>query len=370
MGVGTYGNDYSGAGRSIIVDYTPGSDEDHAAHVRERGSEAMDRVEYDQHEYDQANENLLVVVSAVCKEIGLVSTLRGRFGQAGVRFDRDVVGIAAGDVFEVGWRSWENDFIVAIGPASDDLRDFIASGGKDGLPYVVEEMGRGPAHLMADYAETLDAFEKLLRLSLLSNGFGTRVKTSSYTSRSDEAPADIDERIPGLVDEVRIGIRKLSRSADEALRALSTDERLEVAKVVIDDPEWNGERPPRILVPVYHVDEDAVALWDPSDYGGGAMVSTKYPVELRDLLKSLPSVGGLAPVPHSAETESFFSSMTDTRNGIRLGISAEQYSSLSSTPCAVSWEDGEDGRVVEVVLHGQGSFVFGDAPTQETMRLR
>ncbi len=350
MGVGTYREDYGGAGRSINVDGPLTSDEDYEAYKKEQeddGEHVLSQDEYNQDQYDGFNERLLETVVSVARDVGLSSDLESRFGNRCASFDKDLTAVASGGPFAIGWRSWEHDFVVAIGPSSS-FEDFVDSP-EANAGWAITECGRPAAALADDYRAVLDDFESLVRVTLLSEGMDTSVPTGSYTSSTDKLPDDYETRIETLTRSVKEGFWRLSRDASQAMSEATVDERLALAKAIVgyDAGDVDPGDLPKVLVAV-HDEGGGIGLWDPRDEENGlhASMSVGSP-EFASYLASLPhDADGLAPIPFCAETEAWYAKevRTDPHKGLQVALSAEQYAGIAGGTCTVTWNDDVTGE--------------------------
>ncbi len=362
MGYGVYREDYKGLGRSINVRSPSTTDEQYETYVadcRENGDDPSTREEYDKDEYDNANEGMISIVESAAEEVGLGSVLEGRFGKRKSDFDKDVTSIADGDVVDVGWRSWSGDFVIAIGPCMELDRQAVVAG-DDGRTagfdpgYVVAMKGRDPDRFAADYKALLDDFERLLRLSLMKGGHETAVPTSSYTSRADEAPADIDAEVETLEGKVRGRVTALSRDFEEALSTASVEERLDVARAVEGMDRTFQEIPVLLGIPAYDAAGDRILLWAPDDTGeerAHLAAIMPAPAGMGAYLAALPEVDGMFPVPFEAGTGALYSTLQRSVGGEAVVVvSAEQYCEATSRDCVVT-RSHQDGTRRDSTLH-------------------
>lgn len=348
MGVGTYRQDYQGTGRSINVDGPLPSDEDYAAYCKDmasQGDEPMDREEWGRDVYDQANEDMLHVVDAVARDVGLHSMRKGRYDGGKVDFDRELTGIATGSVFEIGWRSWQHDYVIGIGPVSD-FEEFVSNPDENAI-WSITERGRPADALKEEYDGVLEEFETLVRLSLMQGGLDTSVPTSGYTSRPDTAPADISERIEALTASVKAGIERLNRPFKAIVGLGTGEERVALARAILGYAGPDSGYLPKVLVATSVENGAGVNLWDPSDEDNGLMSSATVPKEMAPYLSTLPSIDELAPVPFNAETSTWYASVQRDR----VVLSPEQYAQASGEACIVAWKDDETNEAGTVTLH-------------------
>ena len=355
MGVGVYRDDFNGTGRSVNVDAPLTEDKDYKAYVKEEkkaGETPRSRDEWDQDQYNQANETMIDVVESTCQEVGLYSVRNGTYGGRRPDFSDEFTGIADGDAFSVGWRSWEIDFVVAIGPSSGLAEVAEAIPGMEAETVIGH--GMAPKVFKAAYDKTLGEFEQLIRYALLRAGLETARPTSSYTQSRDEAPKDIEERIEALTASVKAGIARLTRPAEKAMAEASAEERVEMARAILDANPDDLEGLPQVLVATY-IEGGSASLWQPDVQEGGLLVSATMPGELRGYMDTLPKAGdGIAAIPLNAETEAWFSARQAKSRGRHVVISAEQYAEITGRDCVVHWRDDETKE--------RGSYTLAEAP--------
>jgi hypothetical protein len=367
MGVGTYRSDYGGAGASINVPGPLTEDDDYASYVADTvkaGDEPVSREDWDRWAYDSANDEMMEAVTGVARQLMFDVVRIGQFNGPSADWDRDVTLIARDDVFEIGWRSWEHDFVVAIGPG----RAFAEGISRDGADaeWALGERGRAPSALGTEYAAALSDFEELLRLTLKDTGFETTYPTSGYTSAAWSHPDyDVEARKTELVESLKDSLTKLAMEPDEAMRTADAAERVEMAKAAMALAARPYSNAPQVLVATWQAayvvpgepeDETiraGASLWDPHEEINGLIcsASVRDPV-VRAFFESLPLVDGTAAIPCTPETEEWFRSQMSGEPA-RIVISAAQWSEITGKPCVVCWVDDETSEADDLVLHGE-----------------
>jgi hypothetical protein len=351
MGVGNYRDNFHGTGATIAVDGPLGTDEDYEAYVKDFGGAEddtpMPRDAWSQDEYDQANEDLIHVVRSALADVGFQPAGTGRFGSGRCDFDNEFVSIAEGDVLEVGWRSWQHDFVVAVGPNSS-----FSSYAEHPQSYageIISERGMPPQAFKDAYDALVVETEEYLRLSLLKAGLKTTRPTTSYTSSSDALPPDAGERIEALAKSLKDGFAKLTRPAEDVVSKATTEERLAIAKAILALHPSDAGDAPAVVVPTY-VTGGSVSMWRPGE-GDGLIVSATVPGELRDYMDTLPEVDDFVPIPFNETTEAWFASRQERSRGKHVILSAEQFATITGEDCELHWEDEDEKTSGVAVVH-------------------
>lgn len=352
MGVGVYRSDFGGMGVSINVHGPLGTDEDYKAYVAANqmdGEDPVSRETWSQDEYDEFNENLLSIVEGVAKSVGIPSLRSGKYDGQSVDFDRKMTGIASGDVFEVGWCSWQHDFVIAVGPSVGFAE--LLEDSPDGDLRAIIDKGRAPARLRDDYHDVLADFKTLLRIVLAEGGIETAFPTSGYTSSTYTVTPEEAASAEELRAKVEAGIDRLSAEADFTVHKQDPDERIALAKAILARTDWNGEYGPSVLVACYDTEGRCAGLWDPADETDSLAASMSTPHELVDFFEALPTEQGLAAIPYCPETVEFYASCQGIHREFRVVVSPEQYSAATGLPCEISWTDLPGDTQGRAVLH-------------------
>lgn len=135
------------------------------------------------------------------REIKEILTLRGagllcslNLREDPFDLDREFVSICSDDYFEIGIRSWETDYIVAVAPRLS--LDETLQSDLD----IVSTYKRSPSKFKEEIDKMGEILLELARASLLENGHEARFKTSGYTS---SRYTDLDSKKEGLVDHIQ-----------------------------------------------------------------------------------------------------------------------------------------------------------------------
>ena len=334
MGVGVYESNFDGMGTSFLVSGPLGTDEDYAAYAkacRDARDEfgPVDREQWTKDQYDGENELLVELVASFGTTIEMTPSRRKGFRSDAVDFDREISSLAAGDLVEVGWRSWQHDFVIAVGPTSraQDMLSLDATA-------AALEYGRSPEGLKADYDALVAAVAEAVRIELQRNGnFECRYRTSGYTSAAYAKGEDDDLRTGQLREEVRTLTARLAADRAEALLSLSEEERAAVIRASLDARRGGA------AFPVALKDPEGTGLnfysaADPDGDGCAIVSSGAIPPELSAYFEALP-MGTFAAVPRNSETEAFFAARQRHPRERNVVVSAEEVAAATGEDVAV-----------------------------------
>jgi len=375
MGVGVYESDFNGTGGTFLIDGPLGDKDDYDRYVRDRiadekGCRPEDvRLEEDGHDgpvddpgdhgvasyedwsqeqYDDFNLELVEAVERAGRELGFGVNQRRGFRAERAGFDSEFVGVASCGAVEVGWRSWQHDFVVGVGPVRQ-WREWMASPDSYAED-VVEATGRSPAKVAAAYADLAAKVQEYVRLRLMADGFECRYRTSGYTTGRYEHPEgfDAEARAEALKGEVAALAAYLEASPEQALAQADREERVALARTLRErnDGCHFGRDHNEIgtEIPVYAPGRDAILLFNP--YVANPRASLPVPDALRPFLRGLDAADGLAAVPRTEETEAWFAEQAARpgfRGEPRLLVSADEYAEAVGEECVVT-VDAEDGQ--------------------------
>ncbi|MGY3591973.1 hypothetical protein ACVIGB_000004 [Bradyrhizobium sp. USDA 4341] len=347
MGVGVYQSDFNGTGHTFLVSGPLPTEAEYDEHVKEVGPEdeevaGADFPTWAQDQYDQANEELVVAVEQACRELGFGIEPRKGFRASRAAFDSEFVAIAHGGVVSVGWRSWETDFVVAVGPS----RSAEERLGYE-IDHALRELGRDPESYRQDYDAHSSAIEEFIRLSLMSNaGLECRFKTSGYTSALYVMPEGVANRLAVLKEQIRAGADKLLADPSDALGQIDAKERAKIISTAVDE---------RMIVvfPVAEVkgDERRLHLYAVSDDfedGFGVVASMAVPNELHTHVRLLDD--GVTSIPRSSLTEGWFNAYQQSIRRADLVASADEISRALGEEVAIRFYDPIDNSVETIVV--------------------
>lgn len=409
MGVGVFSSDFDGTGTTFLVSGPLATDEDFAAYVsgvisenpevvlfqaedgdwnwRDADSPAlprdhplmqegqfgsrnaafedaagaraislMGREAWGQEEYDDFNRYLIEGIEQAAKELGLSLQSREMFSfGASNRFgaDSEFVGVVD-DVVEVGWRSWETDFVVgtAIGP---HLRD-LASDPEGNRQAAVEEFG-APSGKIADLCSRVtNHVDEYVRLTLMDNGVECRFRTSGYTSGCYESPENISDRKAELAQLIRNDLGVLKAPYGETLLGLDEQDRIKLVEDMFDlhqeyrygeDARWETY----LIMPVFDPESGRVSMWNP--HIQGALAAVPAPDDVLAFCRDLSDGSDLIPIPRAPETESFFREIQERhiRAGSRaLVMSAQEVAAGYKEDVEISYENDEGTELITQTL--------------------
>lgn len=338
MGVGVYQSDFQGLGHTFLVTGPLLVEEDHEQYLKESGADP-DTASFEtwsQDQYDQANEELVSSVEQACRELGFLVENRDGFRAARADFDSDFVAIADDGVVAVGWRSWESDFVIGVGPTrrADERLGYDAE-------YAVRELGRNPEAFRGEYEAQASAVEEAIRLALLKIGLECRYKTSGYTSATYTLPDGADDRIAALKNEIRAGTARLTADPSDALAQIDANERQKIIETAVNERMV-------VVFPVAEVNGDERRLHLHAvneDYADGYAVvaSMDVPKELLAYFHRLED--GVTAIPRETRTEDWFASYQASIRRADLVAAADEIAAAIGEPVTIRKYDGSDNSV-------------------------
>jgi len=380
MGVGVYDSDFNGTGGTFLVDGIYASEEDYADYRRERLKELRkengttgalelmglddedddlsipDYETWSQEQYDDYNEMLLDAVARIGKELGFSVSRRGRHTSDDAYFDDEFLSLASGGTVEIGWRSWETDFVIGVGgsgPFSKLMEDVDGN-----TEEIVNETGMAPQRAADLYADLVSAVEEYVRIRLMQDNFKCRFKTSGYTSGGYELPENAAARVAELKASIQELETKLSRSPREAIREASSSERIDLAeslRKINDDHGRDGDDMAEILtaIPVYNAEDGTILIGNPYESDGWFSSFTASVSGIHDYLKTLETdENQLAPIPRNEATEAWFAAQ-QARHDNWLLLTAEEYIAAVREDLVIKSANEDDEEIEYVVAkHG------------------
>ena len=300
MGVGVYASTFHDRGGTFLVDGP---------------------LEIPQEEYDDFNESLVGSLESAARKIGLDVEHRRGFTTHQAAFDREFSAVADDGIVQVGWRSWESDFVVGVGPTRR---------GAEMLDHdpeeAVVESGRDAEKMKRDYDTLVENVIEYLRLSLMTSDFECRYRTSGYTTSAYTVPDHAEARMLELETEIAAGQAVLKASREESLAAMEREERIAVMKTLIAAGAQIG----RIEVPF--IDKIARKLMffspeevDDASASTGVVASGPIPDEWIEHMDEWPGKDACA-VPRNAYTHAWFldrQTRTSTRGDVVISTADE-----------------------------------------------
>lgn len=335
MGVGVYSSDFNGSGGTFLVSGPLASQEDYEefrANQLESGEDSdfvMDYSDWSQDQYNDFNQELIVTLERAGQALGLSVEPRkpGSYGLVSAEFDREFTRIMECPFLEVGWRSWEHDFVIGVG-GSGNWPDWMGS--PDAYAdEIIQETGR-PAGTAAElYGKLAKNVQEYMKLSLLESGMECRYRTSGYTTGSYAVPDDIAAQKELIKGEITQGLQTLAMPREEALATASKEDRIEVARHLAGE-NFVDIRPKVIA---FDADEQAAVLYDLRDLDEAEAVIA-LPQEVLDSLKSLGYSKGLNAFPRNSDTENFLATLQRKRD-TRLILTADEVAAATAEDCVV-----------------------------------
>lgn len=407
MGYGTYGDDFDKTGGTINVSGPLTSDEDYQAYITEileenpnivvevasdgdwnfrnsddptpsEGNEyfeigcfgsknaaikaACDKYdisfasmeEFSQKIYDDFNEHLISSIEDAGDEVGLKVVDRSGFRSQKSNFDMEFVGILDGRFIGAGWRSWQHDFVVGVGAADGDWKDYVTNPSDNAID-IIDRTGHAPEKFVELYEELSGNLQTYLTLSMLKDGIECNYKTGSYTSAEYKMPEDADEQISTLKKSIVMTLAKLNLVPALALASQDASDRIRTIRAIDNvpaDEKYFAERRVSISVPLYDHKSNVVLWVNPYDKKIFASSTAIDSVAMT----GLPEKDGLSAIPRNEETESWFKYQQEKTNQHSqrkiVVASAQEYVDATANPFAVIY-DGFAAEVEAALLQGQ-----------------
>lgn len=345
MGVGVYESTFHGRGGTFLVDGPLGTDEDYESHLQaceSDGVDALSREDWSQQEYDDENELLLDSATTAAKEIGLSAANRKRFESGYASFDREFSLLAEDDLVAVGWRSWQHDFVIGVGPAARAEQKLDLDAAES-----ASELGRSIEGFKADYDALAAAVLEYVRIKIAQDGLDCRYRTSGYTTASYSAVEDPQAKLAELTATISSLREKLSASREEALTRISDEERLVVIEAALDADQ-------DVAFAVADKKDPGIHLYsaaDPDGDGCTIFASMIVPAELEEWFASLPADAHVA-VPREPRTEAWFKARQMAPREFNLIASADEIAAATGSEVSikVSASDTDPDLITQVVM--------------------
>lgn len=325
MGVGVYSSNFEGTGDTFIVSGPLlESQEDHDSFVEDL-EEAL-------HDIGADLGLGIVPTSPQCEW---------------ARFDRDraFVLLSEGKFVDIGYRSWETDYIVGVAGASGWHRYMADPGGE--CEEIFSNTGRTPEHCKAIYDQLAGAVCDYVRLRLMHDGFECRYKTSGYTSSAYQAPEDVSPQLSALKQTVIDCATALQTHPALVLNQADTATRKGLTSFI---EELGPHSAAYIAVPFYDSKRDSILFINPlaEEATAGCMV----PENIRPLVVGLCSDNArFAPLPDAPELKTWFKERVERSFSISdrppyaLYMAAAEYERLSSEQIVNpdDWPEEDEG---------------------------
>lgn len=228
------------------------------------------------------NEFEEIATTLVLRDIGFSVEPRNKGVMSGMDLDKEIGAISSDDLFQIGIRSWETDYVIAVAPTSR-LHEAIEDDRE-----LISRYKRAPTAFKEEVEKIAGILMDIARAELFKGGHQARYKTSGYTTSrySDlDGVENIDAHIEGLRDAYRKAIKRTFRDP-EYLKERVFEERLEIAAFAYEN-KGDGMK---VKIPFYNSTRDSFLLYCPFEQR--MVASLKLDAELdREALKTEPDTG-------------------------------------------------------------------------------
>ena len=276
MGVGVYRNTFNGTGGSINVSGPEASGDGYKAYVVEVGlDDALSESDWIESVFERFREGLAHTLRDIGRELGMSLSEDGDsvFTSEPASFDRELCAVAHNDVLGMGWRSWQDDFVVGIGS------DLVWAGeDADAHQETILRQYLLPTKMVTGaYEQMTKSVEDYVRLRLQDEGFECRYPTGPYSTAAYAKPEDMAAAIASAKADFEDANKVLATPVCEldqsARRALLAD-LIEVQRESGRDWSVQEFKPVSVL---YHQDEGMLLVVQPMD--NSAEVLRELPVD-------------------------------------------------------------------------------------------
>lgn len=315
---------------------------------------------WSQEQYDDFNSNFIAIVKRAGTELGLgISQYSDLHTRKVTRasFDSDfceILNDPIKNMFSVGWRSWEHDFVIGIGASestnfgsSYSWQDLLSKPDNQYFaPEIIIYSGKSPTRFGDDYQKMITAVEEYIRLSLMKDGIECSFKTSGYTTGSYELPDAkvVEERLLQLRETVSNWYSSITIDPSMRIANASSEELSEIINVINDDKECQSSL--QIEIPLYSF-SDKTILWIAPHDDNTAIASSICPVDLQNHFNGLPQTKGFSIIPRNEFTSDWFKAVqerinTGGRNSngkLRIAVSAEEFHSATKEDITFGYGD-------------------------------
>lgn len=360
MGVGVYESNFNGTGETFLVDGPLSTDDDYNFYVRntiatEKGI-SVDKVvlekdvndvldadfddpddygtlsfeQWAQDDYDDFNRDMIMSVEEAADALGMPISVRDNFRADRANFDGDFVQIAEDDYVEIGWRSWETDFVIGVAP-SRQAKEWVEDGAYH-TDDIVNETGLTPDEYAEKVANLVSQTASYLRVALSDAGLDLKYKTSGYTTSS----YDREDKPEEVLAELKETIQGLRNDTQRSLSEVTSEQRVKLAKALMDTDHRHDIE---VMVPIYNKAAGQFILCDPSK-DDNPRISAPKAEDVEAYLKTLDDVDGFVPVPVNENTGAWFKALQDKHDFI-LVTTADEYAQASGEGCVVemNWDN-------------------------------
>ena len=364
MGVGTFSDDFNGTGKTFIVDGPLADTDDFDAYVKQQtddGEEALSFEELAQEQYEDFEQFFRGVV----ENAGAALKMDSEIGRFDAVFDDEFSVELSSRFVQVASRSWETDLILAVGPGSATLKEWMESP-EDFAKDIIEETGRTPAAFERMYMELVEDVSDHVRLTLMAENIECRYKTSSYTSSAYTLDADNGAaELTTLSAKIAATNALMSIPARDVLVAATRSDRIELAKAIHDaNSKFGEEKSAKITVPVYDAVADRLTWYSP--YEEYPQAQGPIPDDVRAFMLKNGAVGEMNPIPRCDDTESFFHDWQAKRPGFssQVAISATEFIEANGEPFNLMFNQSD--WIVEVEHAAEDARAIAAAAVNES----
>jgi hypothetical protein len=371
MGVGVYSSTFNGTGGTFIVDMTPGGEEEYQQYLRDNGPEDLPSFEewrkdysdgdeagedeykeflvelteesclsfelWQQDQVDALVEGMEATVHYAARQLGMdpVFSRGGRYDRAS--FDSEFVSAATSRYVEIGWRSWQDDFIVGIAGDSD-ARNWI----EDPEGYaeeIIDNTGLAPSKFAEIYGSLADAVQDYVRLSLMRDGHDCRFKTSGYTSSSYQEPEEgYDAPLEKLREKIVSLQAQIPNSFRDGVILATSAEREEIARAIYND---NANIP--AFIPLYDPERAEMRIYCPDrrKFVHQDLMPPEFEEAMQSFIAEHAASTDFLAIPRTEELAEAWKSL-QTRFPDEFVVSAQEWAEVSGDELKVEWTDLSD----------------------------
>lgn len=312
--------------------------------------------EWARQQYDDFNESLLYIVTQAGQELGLNVDNRNGFSSSRASFDSEFSGLLSDpnkNMFAVGWRSWEHDFVIGVGASADETsrnyswQDILST--PDTLASeIINAIGRSPKEFTEAYQKTIDAISLYIRISLMESKIECRFRTSGYTSGSYTLPDEAE--IAGFKDALLKTVQQwhghINLDRNHWLEKSSPEVRQEMLSAIESNIDCHEEL--KIHVPVFCHESGTVYWINALD---SLVVGTSADTaNLASIQQSAKKFSGYSIIPRNESTEDWFrtyqakanSSYRNYGDSLTLIASAEEYFAATKNEFSFKHDSNSD----------------------------
>lgn len=384
MGVGVYTNDFNGSGGTFIVDGLLGDEDGYRSYViettgRDAGvdfqswkrdlaedpssgeaeyqdylfncgkSEAIDFETWHSDQVEMFESDFMEIVKIACSEL-VIAQVPGRRRAA---FDENFLLVAENSHIQVGYRSWEHDYVLGVG--GDERTVDWGGTPEDMAGEIIEETGLAPSVYGDTYANLSEKVRRYVCLSLMRDGINCSYRTSSYTTSKYEEPEEgYSEALKQLRAEIRELNTILEMSFEDGLDSGSEKERIEIARAILS---CDHNTSLRAAVPIFDPERGNVKFYAPTEERifAAAQASDAIKEEIAAIADSHDDTDDFFAIPRNDQTVGFFSEFQEKFKDYVI-ISADEWKAAVSSDLKIEWtDDNEDRWEAELIMSAEGA---------------